>query len=118
MENRSLRFELIGDSTRMQILKLLGDSRSLRAKDILEHLPISQPTLSHHMHILTDEDLVEVRKVGRECFYSIHEAPFQEMIEELSSLISEKKKEPSEKPVKVKKEKKEKKKKKKEKKEK
>ncbi len=110
MERKATRFELIGDPTRMQILEQLGGSNRLRAKDILENLQISQPTLSHHMHILVEEEIVSAEKSGRECYYSINESTLREMISSLRVLLSDEKSE--------KKEKKEKKKKKKEKKDK
>ena len=35
-------------------------------------LYISQPTLSHHMKILRDCGLVNVRKAGKWCYYSLN----------------------------------------------
>ena len=116
MENINSRFEVLSDSTRMQILSILSEGKKLRAKDILEHLKISQPTLSHHMQLLVAEEIVSVNKIGRECFYNINEASILSMISSLQSLVSVK--EASEEPEKEKKVKKDKKKKKKDKKDK
>ncbi|MBP5492366.1 MAG: helix-turn-helix transcriptional regulator [Clostridiales bacterium] len=91
MEKYGNLFAVLGDPTRQQILHVLADARSLRAKDILDHLEISQPTLSHHMHLLVSEKLVHVQKVGRECFYSVREESIAGMISELSTLLPEKK---------------------------
>lgn len=88
MENINSRFEVLSDSTRMQILSILSEGKRLRAKDILEHLKISQPTLSHHMQLLVSEEIVSVNKIGRECFYNINEAIIRSMISGLQSLIS------------------------------
>ena len=88
MENINSRFEVLSDSTRMQILSILSEGKKLRAKDILEHLKISQPTLSHHMQLLVAEEIVSVNKIGRECFYNINEASIISMISSLQSLVS------------------------------
>ena len=79
MDNVNTRFEVLGDPTRMQILGILSRGNNLRAKDILEHLKISQPTLSHHMQLLTSSKIVSAEKVGRECFYMINEKSILEM---------------------------------------
>lgn len=105
----------------MQILSILSEGKKLRAKDILEHLKISQPTLSHHMQLLVSEKIVSVKKIGRECFYNINETSILSMISTLQKLISvkqekEEKIEKEEKDEKEKKDKKDKKKKKKDKK--
>ncbi|MBO4747641.1 MAG: helix-turn-helix transcriptional regulator [Clostridiales bacterium] len=110
MDNVNSRFEVLGDPTRMQILGILGRGNKLRAKDILEHLKISQPTLSHHMQLLTSSKIVSVNKVGRECFYMINEESIIEMKKCLSDLLSVTAPEEPEKEKKVKKDKKKKKK--------
>ncbi|MBQ0011728.1 MAG: winged helix-turn-helix transcriptional regulator [Clostridiales bacterium] len=108
MDGKATRFELIGDPTRMQILEQLGGNNRLRAKDILENLQISQPTLSHHMHILVDENIVTAEKSGRECYYSINDETIREMILSLRVLLSDVKVEKKDKKDKKKKKKKEK----------
>ena len=50
---------------------------------LLEELNITQPTLSHHMRILCDSDLVVGRKDGKWMYYSISPdgvKAFREMI--------------------------------------
>ncbi len=88
MDNVNTRFEVLGDPTRMQILGILSRGNKLRAKDILEHLKISQPTLSHHMQLLTSSKIVSAQKVGRECFYMINEKSILEMKNCLSALLA------------------------------
>ena len=47
----------LGDSNRLQIVKKLSDGEMCGCK-LLEAFQITQPTLSHHMKILTDSGLV------------------------------------------------------------
>ncbi|MBR5975132.1 MAG: winged helix-turn-helix transcriptional regulator [Clostridiales bacterium] len=123
MESTTNSFEVLGDPTRMQILTVLSGNNNMRAKDILEHLNVTQPTLSHHMHLLENEKLVVVKKIGRECFYSIEKDTILSLIVTLQGFLPLKAARNdnyirSEKLEKTKKEKKDKKKKKKDKKEK
>jgi len=79
-------FAVMGDPTRMQILRALSEEKLLRAKDVLGHVSISQPTLSHHMRILVEKEIVIVKRIGRECFYTINSDTVSEMVSELKSL--------------------------------
>lgn len=61
----------LGDENRIRIVQMLIDGE-MCACDLLEKLKITQPTLSHHMKILTQIQLVNVRKDGRWMHYSIN----------------------------------------------
>lgn len=61
----------LGDSNRLEIIRLLV-SGELCACRLLEKFQITQPTLSHHMKILSDVGLVNVRKEGKWSYYSIN----------------------------------------------
>lgn len=61
----------LGDANRLKIVQTLSGCEKC-ACVILEALSISQPTLSHHMKILRDCGLVNVRKEGKWCYYSLN----------------------------------------------
>ena len=61
----------LGDSNRMEIVKMLSDQEKCGCK-LLEKFDITQPTLSHHMKILVDSGLVNDRKEGKWHYYSIN----------------------------------------------
>ena len=71
-EQRSL-FKAFSDPRRLQILSLLRHGE-LCACDLLANLEISQPTLSHHMKILTTAGVVAARSAGRWTYYSTNTA--------------------------------------------
>lgn len=56
-EKITLQFQSLTDSTRLQILSMLVDDE-LCAWELLEELQISQSTLSYHMKLLADAELV------------------------------------------------------------
>lgn len=65
-----LIFKALGDTTRLEIIKMLADGEKCACK-LLERFEITQPTLSHHMKILCDCGLVVGRKKGKWTYYSI-----------------------------------------------
>lgn len=67
----------LGDPNRLKIIKLLTGGE-LCACRLLEAFQITQPTLSHHMKILSEADLVFVRKEGKWSYYSINYKTFKE----------------------------------------
>lgn len=65
-------FKALSDETRLQIIDLLSCGE-LCACDILENLSITQPTLSYHMKILADSNLVQARKDGSWMKYTLNQ---------------------------------------------
>ena len=63
-------FKALADENRIRILKLLLSGEKC-ACALLDDLQISQPTLSHHMKILCDSEIVTGRKDGKWMHYSI-----------------------------------------------
>ena len=54
----------LGDTNRLQIVQRLVDGEKCACK-LLEQFEITQPTLSHHMKILCECGLVDMRKEGK-----------------------------------------------------
>ena len=61
----------LSDTNRLQIIQLLSDGEKC-ACELLEQFNITQPTLSHHMKILCECGLAEVRKEGKWSHYSLN----------------------------------------------
>ena len=61
----------LGDSNRLQIVQMLSEGEKCGCK-LLEAFNITQPTLSHHMRILTECGLVNARKEGKWSHYSLN----------------------------------------------
>ena len=84
----------ISDPTRRRILQALkqGPSNQERSKahagclcagDIEERIHLSQPTISHHMAILTKAGLVEASKEGQWRWYRRSEKSIRQMLKTL-----------------------------------
>ncbi|MEK7777735.1 MAG: metalloregulator ArsR/SmtB family transcription factor [Chloroflexota bacterium] len=71
-EELAMMFRALADVTRVQIASLLlaaGES-GLCVCDIVARFPLGQPTISHHLKVLKDADLVCTRKKGLWVYYS------------------------------------------------
>ncbi|WP_060927432.1 MULTISPECIES: ArsR/SmtB family transcription factor [Microbacterium] len=73
-------FDVIADGTRRDILQLLlrrtteGDAGT-SVSQIVADLGISQPTVSKHLKVLREAELVSVREDGQRRFYSLEVEP-------------------------------------------
>lgn len=75
----ALLFKALSDETRLKIVTQLCGGQELCACNILENLSITQPTLSHHMKLLTECGLVNGRKDANWMRYTINTARVEEM---------------------------------------
>ena len=67
---------------RLRILDILKSGEHCACK-LLDILDVSQSTLSHHMKLLTDAKIVNVRKDGKWSHYSLSKDGIQFAIEQL-----------------------------------
>ena len=61
--------QAMADDTRQRILEMLLE-KEMCVGDIAQAFDISQPTISHHLGILKQFDLVSSRKEGRQVYYT------------------------------------------------
>jgi DNA-binding transcriptional ArsR family regulator len=64
-------FKAFGDPTRLKILTLLAE-KELAVADIVKGVGLAQPTISRHLAILRDADIVHDRREGQQVFYSLN----------------------------------------------
>ena len=63
----------MADDTRQKIMNLLC-CQWLCVSDVVEKLgDVTQPTVSHHLAILREADLVHTRRDGKQIFYSLNQ---------------------------------------------
>lgn len=78
-------FKAFCDPNRLEILDILKNGEHC-ACELLETLDVSQSTLSHHMKLLSDANIVNVRKDGKWSHYSLSQEGIQFTIEYLEKL--------------------------------
>ena len=62
----------MADETRQKIMRLCC-CQSLSVNEIVEQMNVSQPPVSHHLAILREAGLVDVREKGKQTFYSLNQ---------------------------------------------
>ena len=75
----SKAFKALSDKTRREILKLLNN-KDMSAGEIAEHFDISKPSISKHLDILREAELISSEKKGQFVIYSINTSVIQEVI--------------------------------------
>ncbi|MBR2591171.1 MAG: winged helix-turn-helix transcriptional regulator [Clostridia bacterium] len=66
-------FKALSDESRVKIVLMLS-SGATNACDFMDELNISQPTLSHHLKILSEAGIVQMQKEGKWRIYSLSES--------------------------------------------
>lgn len=75
----NLLFKALGDPTRREIIELLR-KRDMNAGEIADHFSISKPSISHHLDLLRQANVVISIKEGQFINYSLNTTVFDEMV--------------------------------------
>ncbi len=71
----------VADPTRLQLISLINSSNNSEACvcNLTEPLNLSQPTVSHHLKVLTEAGLIEREKRGTWVWYRLNQQRWQEI---------------------------------------
>ena len=91
MERLADQLKALSDPNRLRILEFLRTADpgccsredGVCACDLEAHLGLAQPTVSHHMKILTDAGFVQAERRGRWVYYGLAPDAFRELAAEL-----------------------------------
>jgi ArsR family transcriptional regulator len=83
-------FKALNDPTRREILELLQE-RDMTAGEIADRFDMSKPSISHHLDLLKQANLVIAVKEGQFITYSINTTVMDEMLGWLMRFSSKKK---------------------------
>ena len=72
-------FKALSDPTRRKILHLLKE-KDMTAGEIAECFNISKPSISHHLNLLKQAQLVIDERQGQNIHYSLNTTVFQELL--------------------------------------
>lgn len=79
-------FKALADPTRREILALLSEG-DLAAGEIAAHFNMSWPSISHHLSILKQAELIACIREGQNVIYSINTTVFQEIMSWMMTLM-------------------------------
>lgn len=72
-------FKALNDPTRREILEMLKDG-DMTAGDIAERFDMTKPSISHHLDLLKQADLVASVKKGQFIYYSLNMTVMDEIL--------------------------------------
>ncbi|HVB09094.1 MAG TPA: metalloregulator ArsR/SmtB family transcription factor [Bacillota bacterium] len=83
------RFAALADPNRLRLLEILErGGGQVCVCELVEALPISQPTISHHLRVLRSAGLVDYEKRGVWAYYHIRGEALAELQAHLRGLLS------------------------------
>ncbi|MFN4081887.1 MAG: ArsR/SmtB family transcription factor [Saprospiraceae bacterium] len=71
LEDATETLRAVAHPIRLLMIELMYAKGSLTVKEIYETLEIDQAVASHHLRILKDKDVLELRRDGRNAYYSL-----------------------------------------------
>jgi DNA-binding transcriptional ArsR family regulator len=78
-------FKALNDETRREILDLLK-VKDLSAGEIADCFTISKPSISHHLDILKQADLISSEKKGQFVIYSLNTSVMEDVLQWILTL--------------------------------
>ncbi len=78
-------FKALSDPTRREILSILKEGEK-SAGELVESFNMTGATISHHLSVLKDADLISDRKQGKYIYYQLNMSVIQEMMGWFSAL--------------------------------
>ena len=78
-------WKALADPTRRKILELLKN-KSLNAGEIAAEFNMTKPSISNHLSILKQADLVDSEKIGQNVIYSLKTSVLDDMLKMLCDL--------------------------------
>lgn len=76
----------LGDPYRIQIMEALKKEADwMSCATLIEMFDLAQSTVSHHLKLLVDADLIEYEKEGRCSLYKINKKAFAEYVDLLKN---------------------------------
>lgn len=70
-EDLATAFKVLADPARLRLLSLIAATDEMCACDLIEPVGRSQPTVSHHLSVLTDAGLLTREKRGKWAWYRL-----------------------------------------------
>lgn len=79
-------FKALADPTRREIILFLKGG-SMTAGEIAEKFNISKPSISHHLNILKQAELVDDERKGQNIVYSLNTSVFEDVMRMLLDIF-------------------------------
>lgn len=71
MDQAAYTLKAISNTTRLCVISLLADKEELNVSEIREKLQCEQSLLSHHLTDMRAKGILNCRRDGKNCYYSL-----------------------------------------------
>ena len=78
-------FKALSDPTRREIITLLKDGK-MSAGEIVSLFSMTNATISHHLSVLKQADLISDERIGKHIYYELNTSVIDEIIGWITSL--------------------------------
>ena len=75
----NMPFKALSDPTRRKIIQMLKE-KDMTAGEIADNFDMTKPSISHHLNILKQAQLVIDERKGQNIYYSLNTTVFQEVV--------------------------------------
>lgn len=90
-------FDVVSDPTRRELMRVLAEhshgatatAGGTSVGELVEQLGLSQPTVSKHLRVLREHDVVSVREEGQHRYYRLEPAPLEEVERWVAPFLSD-----------------------------
>ncbi|MDU7150706.1 autorepressor SdpR family transcription factor [Peptoniphilus grossensis] len=73
-------FKALSDPVRLEILNMLKKNGRMNAGEISDNFDLSKATISHHLKILREQDLIYEEKEKNFIYYELNTSVFEEIL--------------------------------------
>lgn len=89
VQQSAAQMKAFADPTRLMILTLIArfDKLTMTVGDLADQLDVRQPTVSGHLKVLREADLVSFKKQGTRSVYTLNEQAIEDTIAKLRELL-------------------------------
>ncbi|MFN4256330.1 MAG: ArsR/SmtB family transcription factor [Saprospiraceae bacterium] len=87
LETATEMLRAIAHPHRLLILEMLYHAKSMNVTEVYERLGIEQAVASHHLRIMKDRGIVQVRRDGKNSYYSLTSEEYFKILEVLDKVV-------------------------------
>lgn len=89
MDQAAYTLKAISNVTRLRVIALLADKEELNVSEIREELQCEQSLLSHHLTDMRAKGILNCRREGKNCYYSLKNKEITKVLDCIQSCQSD-----------------------------
>ncbi len=87
LENCTDALRAVAHPLRLEIIRILHERAEMTVSEIFDYLNIEQAIASHHLRIMKDQDIVDVRRDGKNSIYYLTNKKFYDIADIITTIV-------------------------------